>query len=94
MSRPSERYCLISDPVHSRWRGPCGDSYCFASCDSPDCRYQFRLGAAAELAEARALLEVNGFAITDPPVAEVPPVDLLGPDDSDAPATDCQGDGS
>ncbi|MEO8035467.1 MAG: hypothetical protein ABI837_13610, partial [Acidobacteriota bacterium] len=26
------------------WSGPCGDSFCFASCDMAHCRYQNRLG--------------------------------------------------
>jgi len=28
----------------TRWEGPCGDSFCYASCDIPSCRYDLRLG--------------------------------------------------
>lgn len=27
-----------------KWLGPCGDSFCYASCDSPDCHWELRLG--------------------------------------------------
>lgn len=26
------------------WLGPCGDSFCYASCDLPVCKHQERLG--------------------------------------------------
>lgn len=30
--------------VGPRWNGPCGDSFCYASCDMPHCRRDLRLG--------------------------------------------------
>lgn len=32
------------DGGHDRWLGPCADSFCFASCENPHCRYEKRLG--------------------------------------------------
>lgn len=31
------------------WQGPCGDSFCYAGCDSPHCHYDYRLGLTPEL---------------------------------------------
>lgn len=28
----------------SFWSGPCGDSFCYASCDSPNCHSELRKG--------------------------------------------------
>jgi hypothetical protein len=40
---PSEDYSEVVNPT-DRWLGPCADSFCYASCDSPDCKWDRRLG--------------------------------------------------
>lgn len=34
----------LRDPEQNEWLGPCDDSFCYATCDLPDCRWEFRRG--------------------------------------------------
>lgn len=34
----------LQSPANDKWLGPCGDSFCYASCDLPDCHWELRMG--------------------------------------------------
>ena len=40
---PSDQYEFVNENVNY-WMGPCADSFCYASCDSPHCKQNLRLG--------------------------------------------------
>jgi hypothetical protein len=53
---------MIPTPiVEDKWLGGCGDSFCWASCDSPDCKSEYRLGDTPSKHWLRvALNEIEG----------------------------------
>ena len=47
-----------------KWEGPCGDSFCYASCDNADCRREYRKGSTP--AEHNKVVEAEAEKAREP----------------------------